>query len=50
MNKNTDSGRPKSNSSESSKPFDPLEAWRNLRDVSLDAWAKAMTEAVNTQA
>jgi len=35
---------------ESSKPFDPLEAWKNMRDASLEAWAKVMTEAVNTDA
>jgi len=33
-----------------SKPFDPLEAWKNMRDASLEAWAKTMTEAVNTDA
>ena len=32
------------------KPFDPMEAWRSLRDASLDAWAKGMIEAVNTDA
>lgn len=30
--------------------FDPFEAWRNLRDASMDAWAKAMVQTVNTEA
>ena len=29
-------------------PFDPMGAWREGRDASLDAWAKAMVEAVNS--
>lgn len=29
--------------------YDPLEAWRNLRDESLDAWSKMMIQAVNTE-
>lgn len=33
-----------------SKPFDPFEAWRGMRDAGMDAWAKAMVEAVNTDA
>lgn len=33
----------------SSKPFDPLESFRGMRDVYLDAMAKAMVEAVNTE-
>ncbi len=32
------------------KPADPLEQWRVLRDVYMDAWAKAMGEAVNSEA
>jgi hypothetical protein len=32
------------------KAADPLEQWRDLRDVYLDAWAKAMGEAVNSDA
>lgn len=31
------------------KPFDPFEAWRGMRNVGMDAWAKAMTEAVNSE-
>jgi hypothetical protein len=34
---------------ESSKPFDPLESFRGMRDAYLDAMAKAMVEAVNTE-
>jgi hypothetical protein len=29
-------------------PFDPSGAWRQGRDVYLDAWAKAMVETVNS--
>ena len=32
------------------KAADPLEQWRALRDVYMDAWAKAMGEAVNSEA
>ena len=42
--------KPKGNPSASDKPFDPLEAWRSMRDATLDAWSKAMIEAVNTEA
>jgi polyhydroxyalkanoic acid synthase PhaR subunit len=42
--------KPKGNPSASDKPFDPLEAWRNMRDATLDAWSKAMIETVNTEA
>jgi hypothetical protein len=28
--------------------YDPLEAWQNLRNESLDAWSKMMIQAVNT--
>jgi polyhydroxyalkanoate synthesis regulator phasin len=31
------------------KPFDPLEPFRGMRDAYLDAMAKAMVEAVNTE-
>jgi hypothetical protein len=31
-------------------PFDPTGALKNLRDESMDAWAKMMTELVNTEA
>jgi len=42
--------KPKGNPSAGDKPYDPLEAWRNMRDATLDAWSKAMIEAVNTEA
>jgi len=32
-----------------SKPFDPFEPFRGMRDAYLDAMAKAMVEAVNTE-
>lgn len=31
------------------KTFDPFEAWRGMRDASMDAWAKTMVQAVNTE-
>ncbi|HXJ93096.1 MAG TPA: hypothetical protein VMT20_09465 [Terriglobia bacterium] len=30
--------------------FDPMSAWREMRDTYLDNWAKVMVEAVNTDA
>ena len=33
----------------SSKPLDPFESFRKMRDAYLDAMAKAMIEAVNTE-
>jgi len=32
------------------KPFDPMDAFRQMRDNYLDTWAKAMIDAVNTDA
>lgn len=32
------------------KKADPNEAWREMRDVYLDAWSKAMIETVNSEA
>jgi len=32
------------------KRFDPMEPWRGVRDVYMDAWAKTMVEMVNTEA
>lgn len=32
------------------KPFDPMDAFRDMRNNYLDAWAKAMVETVNTDA
>ena len=34
----------------SSKPFDPMEPWRGMRDAYLDTWSKSMVEMVNTEA
>jgi len=31
------------------KPFDPMEPWRGMRDVYLDAWAKSMVDMVNSE-
>src|SRR5664279_5957937 len=38
-----------SESNSEDKSFDPFEAWRGMRNVGLEAWAKAMTEAVNSE-
>ena len=38
-----------SESNNDGKPFDPFEAWRGIRNVGMEAWAKAMTEAVNSE-
>jgi polyhydroxyalkanoic acid synthase PhaR subunit len=32
------------------KRFDPMEPWRGMRDVYLDAWAKSMVDMVNSEA
>jgi len=32
------------------KRFDPLDAWRGVRDIYMDAWSKNMVEMVNTEA
>ena len=32
------------------KTFDPMEPWRGMRDVYLDAWSKTMVEMVNSEA
>lgn len=32
------------------KGFDPMEPWRGVRDVYLDAWSKTMVEMVNSDA
>jgi len=36
--------------SKDGKRFDPTEPWRGVRDVYLDAWAKAMVDMVNSEA
>ncbi len=38
-----------SESNNEGKSFDPFEAWRGVRNVGMEAWAKAMTEAVNSE-
>jgi polyhydroxyalkanoic acid synthase PhaR subunit len=35
--------------SESGNAFDPFEAWRKMQEVNMDAWSKAMIQAVNTE-
>ena len=37
-------------SGNSTKAFDPMEPWREMRNTYLDAWAKSMVEAVNSDA
>src|SRR5271166_2172971 len=32
------------------KPFDPMEPWRGVRDIYMDAWAKTMVDMVNSEA
>ncbi len=32
------------------KRVDPLDAWRGVRDIYMDAWSKNMVEMVNTEA
>ena len=32
------------------KPFDPMEPWRGVRDLYIDAWGKTMVDMVNTEA
>jgi polyhydroxyalkanoic acid synthase PhaR subunit len=32
------------------KRFDPMEPWRGVRDVYMDAWAKSMVDMVNSEA
>jgi len=31
------------------RPFDPFTAWQNMRDASVDAWAKVMIQMVNSE-
>ncbi len=40
----------KGNKNEQEKDFDPMGAFREVRDTYLDAWAKATVDAVNTEA
>jgi hypothetical protein len=32
------------------KPMDPMDPWRGVRDIYMDAWSKAMVDMVNTEA
>jgi hypothetical protein len=32
------------------KPVDPMDPWRGVRDIYMDAWSKAMVDMVNTEA
>ena len=38
-----------SDSTNDGKLYDPIEAWRGLRDESMDAWSKIMIQAVNSE-
>jgi len=38
-----------SESNKDNQAFDPFEAWRGMRSAGMDAWAKPMTEAVNSE-
>lgn len=38
------------NKPDGEKPYDPFEAWRGIRDANMDAWAKFMVDAVNSEA
>ncbi len=31
------------------KPFDPIEAWRAMRDAGLEAWSRTMEQTVNSE-
>jgi hypothetical protein len=37
-------------STRESKPFDPMEPWRGMRDIYMDAWGKTMVDMVNSEA
>ncbi len=39
-----------SNNNNDFDPFDPTGMFKNMRDASMDSWAKLMTEVVNTEA
>lgn len=34
---------------DTSKTFDPFEPWRTLRDAGMEAWARHMAQAVNSE-
>jgi hypothetical protein len=35
---------------EGMKGMDPFETWRSIREVSVDAWSRVMTQAMNSEA
>jgi hypothetical protein len=37
------------NAATENKPIDPMEPWREMRDVYLDAWSKTMVDMVNRE-
>lgn len=37
------------NATTENKPLDPMEPWREMRDVYLDAWSKTMVDMVNRE-
>jgi hypothetical protein len=37
------------NAATENKPLDPMEPWREMRDVYLDAWSKTMVDMVNRE-
>jgi polyhydroxyalkanoic acid synthase PhaR subunit len=39
-----------SQKSDEQQTFDPLGAWKNMRDTGMDAWSKMMIQLVNTEA
>ncbi len=50
MNNGTENKNDTKGEQPETKSADPLEAWKKLRDSSLDFWSKGMIEAVNTEA
>jgi hypothetical protein len=38
------------NQTRDGKRFDPMEPWREMRDIYMDAWGKTMVDMVNTEA
>jgi polyhydroxyalkanoic acid synthase PhaR subunit len=51
MSESTDNNKdPGPKKAERAQPADPFEAWRKLRDSSLEMWSKSMIETVNSDA